>query len=139
MHKILVVDDNPASRDLIRAILKSVPCEIVEAKHGQEALDLIQQERPDLVLLDIDMPVLDGLSVVRKIRQEPCLADLPVVAVTSFAMQGDQDKAIAAGFNAYITKPVRAATLRQQVQQLLARALAEKTNGTAPCDSRSNR
>jgi two-component system cell cycle response regulator DivK len=124
MSKILIVDDNAPSRDLLRAILKSVPSDIIEAKHGQEALDLIQQERPDLVLMDIDMPVLDGLSAVRKIRQTPSLADLPVVAVTSFAMEGDREKGLAAGFTAYLVKPLRAAALREQVQQLLGRALA---------------
>ena len=124
MSKILIVDDNAPSRDLVRAILKSVPSDIIEAKHGQEALDLIQQEHPDLVLMDIDMPVLDGLSAVRKIRQNPSLADLPVVAVTSFAMEGDREKGLAAGFTAYVVKPLRAAALREQVQQLLGRALA---------------
>ena len=124
MSKIIIVDDNGASRDLLRAILKTVPSEIIEAKHGQEALELIQQERPDLVLMDIDMPVLDGLSAVRKIRQNPSLADLPVVAVTSFAMEGDREKGLAAGFTAYVVKPLRAAALREQVQQLLGRALA---------------
>ena len=124
MSKIIIVDDNGASRDLLRAILKSVPSDIIEAKHGQEALELIQQERPDLVLMDIDMPVLDGLSTVRKIRQNPSLADLPVVAVTSFAMEGDREKGLAAGFTAYLVKPLRAAALREQVQQLLGRALA---------------
>jgi len=124
MSKIIIVDDNGASRDLLRAILKTVPLDIIEAKHGQEALELIQQERPDLVLMDIDMPVLDGLSAVRKIRQNPSLADLPVVAVTSFAMEGDREKGLAAGFTAYVVKPLRAAALREQVQQLLGRALA---------------
>ena len=124
MSKIIIVDDNGASRDLLRAILKTVPSDIIEAKHGQEALELIQQERPDLVLMDIDMPVLDGLSAVRKIRQTPSLADLPVVAVTSFAMEGDREKGLAAGFTAYLVKPLRAAALREQVQQLLGRALA---------------
>jgi len=124
MSKIIIVDDNGASRDLLRAILKTVPSDIIEAKHGQEALELIQQERPDLVLMDIDMPVLDGLSAVRKIRQNPSLADLPVVAVTSFAMEGDREKGVAAGFTAYVVKPLRAAALREQIQQLLGRALA---------------
>jgi len=124
MSKIIIVDDNGASRDLLRAILKTVPSDIIEAKHGQEALELIQQERPDLVLMDIDMPVLDGLSAVRKIRQNPSLADLPVVAVTSFAMEGDREKGLAAGFTAYVVKPLRAASLREQIQQLLGRALA---------------
>jgi len=124
MDKILIVDDNGPSRELIRAILKTVRCDIIEAKHGQEALDLIQQERPDLVLLDIDMPVLDGPSTVRIIRQDPALADLPVVAVTSFAMEGDREKGLAAGVTAYIKKPVRAAVLRQEVQHLLGHTVA---------------
>jgi two-component system cell cycle response regulator DivK len=119
MEKVLIVDDNRASRDLVRAILKTVRCDIIEATHGQEALDLIQQQRPDLVLLDIDMPSLDGLEVVKKIRENTSLADLPVVAVTAFAMEGDREKGMAAGFTEYLTKPVRAALLRQQVQQLL--------------------
>ena len=120
MEKVLIVDDNRASRDLIRAILKPVRCRVVEASNGQQALDLIQQERPDLVLLDVDMPGPDGLTVVRKIRENRALADLPVVAVTAFAMEGDRERGMAAGFTAYVTKPVRAALLRQQVLQLLA-------------------
>jgi|SRR5689334_19256974 two-component system, cell cycle response regulator DivK len=120
MEKVLIVDDNRASRELIRAILKPVRCNITEATHGQQALDLMQQERPDLVLLDIDMPGLDGLAVLKKMRQDASLADLPVVAVTAFAMEGDREKGMAAGFTAYVTKPVRAAILRQQVQQLLS-------------------
>jgi len=119
METILIVDDNKASRELIRAILKPVRCNIIEASHGQEGLDLLRQERPDLVLLDVDMPGLDGLTVVKKIRQDPSLARLPVVAVTAFAMEGDRERGMAAGFTAYMTKPVRAALLRQQVQQLL--------------------
>jgi two-component system cell cycle response regulator DivK len=119
MEKILIVDDNRASRDLIRAILKTVRCDIIEATHGQQALELMQQERPDLVLLDIDMPGLNGLTVVKRIREDTSLADLPVVAVTAFAMERDREKAMDAGFTAYVTKPVRAAILRQQVQQLL--------------------
>ena len=119
MEKVLIVDDNQASRDLIRAILKPVRCEIVEASHGQQALDLIQQEHPDLVLLDIDMPGMDGITVVKRIRENQSLAGLPVVAVTAFAMEGDREKGMAAGFTAYLTKPVRVALLRQQVQNLL--------------------
>src|SRR5437870_4473534 len=119
MEKVLVVDDNRASRDLIRAILKTVRGHIIEASNGQQALDLIQQERPNLVLLDVDMPGLDGLTVVKRIREDTSFAGLPVVAVTAFAMDADREKCMAAGFTAYITKPVRAAGLRQQVQELL--------------------
>lgn len=119
MAKVLIVDDNRASRHLIRAILKTVRCDIIEATHGQQALDLIRRHRPDLVLLDIDMPVLDGLAVIKKIREDTSLADLRVVAVTAFAMERDRERCMAAGFTEYLTKPVRAAILRQQVEQLL--------------------
>lgn len=119
MQKVLIVDDNGTSRELVRAILKTVRCEIIEAADGLEALNLLRQEHPDLVLLDIDMPSLDGLAVVKAIRQDAALVDLPVVAVTAFAMESDREKGMAAGFTAYLTKPVRALTLRQQVQQLL--------------------
>jgi two-component system cell cycle response regulator DivK len=129
MEKVLIVDDNRASRDLIRAILKPVCCDIVEASHGQQGLDLLRQENPDLVLLDIDMPGLDGLSVVKRIRQDAGYAELPVVAVTAFAMEGDRERGLAAGFTAYLTKPVRAAALRQQVQQLLAAAAGGRDHG----------
>ena len=119
MIKVLVVDDNRASRDLIRAILKGFPYEIIEATQGQEALDQIHKEKPNLVLLDIDMPVLDGFAVVRRIRQDSGFSNLPVVAVTGYAMEGDREKALAAGFTAYVVKPVRASSLRRQVQELL--------------------
>ena len=136
MEKVLIVDDNRASRDLIRAILKPVRCNTIEASNGQQALDLLCHERPDLVLLDIDMPGLDGLTVVKTIRQDAAFASLPVVAVTAFAMEGDREKAIAAGFTAYVTKPVRAAILRQQVRQLLGAAPEGKDHGTPSCNGR---
>ena len=125
MEKVLIVDDNRASRHLIRAILKSVRCDIIEAMAGRQGLDLVRQQRPDLVLLDIDMPGLNGFEVVKRIRADGAFADLPVVAVTAFAMDRDREKAMAAGFTAYLTKPVRAAALRQQVQQLLGPATGE--------------
>lgn len=131
--KVLIVDDNRASRDLIRAILKPVRCDVIEASNGQKALDLLRQEHPSLVLLDIDMPELDGIAVVKRIRQEAGFAKLPVVAVTAFAMEGDREKALAAGFTAYVTKPVRAAALRQQVQELLGAAPGGNSNGIASC------
>ena len=138
MEKVLIVDDNRSSRDLIRAILKPVRCNIVEASHGQQGLDLLRKERPDLVLLDIDMPEMDGLAVVTQIRREAAFVDLPVVAVTAFAMEGDREKALAAGFTAYVTKPVRAADLRRKVQELLEAAVGGKDHGIEPRYGRCN-
>ncbi len=117
--KILVVDDNPASRELVREILTAPTRDVLEARHGQEALEMIPVVKPDLVLLDIHMPVLDGFSVLRKIRENPRWAQLRVVAVTAFAMDGDRERALAAGFTDYITKPARPAELRSTVGRFL--------------------
>jgi CheY-like chemotaxis protein len=120
MKKILVVDDNPASRELLRVALKGPDREILEACHGGQALEIIAREVPDLVLLDIEMPVIDGFGVLRRLRQDSRFAGLPVVAVTAHAMQGAEELALEAGFNAYITKPIRPADVRKRVTAILA-------------------
>lgn len=119
MSTILVVDDNPVSRELIREVLEAPGREFLEAAQGQEALERIAESHPELVLLDIQMPLLDGFGVVRRIRQDPRCASMRVIAITAYAMKGDRQRALAAGFDDYITKPIDAATLRQRVETLL--------------------
>ncbi|HWQ54671.1 MAG TPA: response regulator [Bryobacteraceae bacterium] len=119
MSRILVVDDNPVSRELIRELLEAPGREILEASSGIEALASSRRNMPDLVLLDIQMPLMDGFAVLRAMRQEPLLARVRVMAVTAFAMRGDRQLALDAGFDDYITKPVDGAALRKQVQALL--------------------
>jgi CheY-like chemotaxis protein len=119
MPKILVVDDNAVSRELLRYVLKPLGLEIVEAASGWEALERIAEIRPDVVLLDVDMPGLDGYGALREIRRKPEWTGLCVVAVTAYAMQGDRDKAIAAGFDDYVTKPINAVQFRKYVEELL--------------------
>ncbi|MCH8948095.1 MAG: response regulator [Acidobacteria bacterium] len=119
MRKILVAEDDLASRELIREILEARGYEVVEVGDGQEAVQKIAEKKPDLVLLDIQMPLLDGFGVLRQLRQDSRFASLPVVAVTSYAMGGDREKALAAGFDAYLTKPLNAAALKKQLEQLL--------------------
>ena len=119
MTKILVVDDNAASRELLRTALKGAGRQILEASQGSQALQMIVKETPDLVLLDIEMPLLDGFAVLRELRGDARFAALPVVAVTANAMQGAREKALDAGFTAYITKPIRVAAVRSQVARLL--------------------
>jgi CheY-like chemotaxis protein len=121
MKKILVVDDNPASRELLRMALKGPDREILEACHGGQALEIVAREAPDLVLLDIEMPVIDGFGVLRRLREDSRFAALPVVAVTAHAMQGAEELALKAGFSAYITKPIRPAEVRKHVAAILAR------------------
>jgi len=120
--KLLIAEDDPASRELLREILEAQGYQVVEAEDGQTALRRIEEENPDLVLLDIQMPKLDGLAVVRRLRQHPRLNSLPVVAVTSYAMRGDREKALAAGFDTYLTKPIDVAAMRKTIEQLLSPA-----------------
>jgi len=114
--KVLVVDDNPAGRELVRECLQDYASSITEAANGREALDKLRTSLPDLVLLDIQMPEMDGYEVLREIRRDPGLKSLRVVALTAFAMQGDQERALAAGFDDYLTKPVTAAKLKTQLK-----------------------
>ena len=119
MSKILVAEDNLPNRELIREILEACGYEVIEAGDGQQALDKLEENLPDLVLLDIQMPVLDGYAVVRKLRQTPRLASLKVLALTAYAMQGDREKVLEAGFDGYLTKPVDMVSLAKQIAQLL--------------------
>ena len=126
MRKILVAEDDLASRELIREILETCGYQVLEARDGREALPRVEETAPDLVLLDIQMPAMDGSAVLRQLRQDSRFASLPVVAVTAYAMRGDREKALAAGFDAYLTKPLNAAALKKQIEQLLG----EKRGGT---------
>jgi CheY-like chemotaxis protein len=121
MKKILVVDDNPVSRELIREVLEDNHQRVLEAGNGAEALEKVLQEEPDIILLDIQMPVLDGYEVLRRIRANPRVAALPVIAVTAFAMREDCEKALAVGFDDFVTKPVDIASLRSKIRNLLGR------------------
>src|SRR6266566_907973 len=102
MSKILIAEDNPVNRELLRELLEIRGHTVAEACDGEEALRVIEQTQPDLVLLDIGMPLLDGFGVIRKIRENPRFASMPVVAVTAYAMQGDREKILNSNFDGYI-------------------------------------
>jgi CheY-like chemotaxis protein len=119
MIKVLIAEDNAVNRELLRELLETRGYAVVEACDGEEALHAIEQMQPDILLLDIGMPKLDGLAVMRKIRENPRLALLPVLAVTAYAMQGDREKILAAGFDGYLSKPIDPTILQQELQRLL--------------------
>lgn len=121
MIRVLVADDNPEGRELLREVLESEDCQVLEAADGMEALDRTRLYLPDVVLLDIQMPVMDGFSVLDQLRQDPRCATLPVAAVTAYAMRGDRERGLAAGFDDYITKPIHPASLRNSIERLLVR------------------
>lgn len=117
---ILVAEDDPASRELLAEILRGSGFTVVEAMDGAEAVECCQRSRPDLILLDIQMPKLTGFQVLSLLRSHFPQTTLPIVAVTAHAMRGDREKALEAGFDGYFTKPIEVAQLRQRVMELLA-------------------
>lgn len=120
MKKILIADDKASSRELIRTLLEHAGYEVCEAADGVEAVEAAKCENPDLILLDIHMPRLDGYATVSEMRRLDTLRSLPIVALTASAMRGDHDKALRAGFTGYITKPVSLTVLRREIERLLA-------------------
>ena len=120
MKRILIVDDKATSRELLRTVLEKYGYAILEAADGGEAIEKARTENPDLILLDLQMPVRNGYEVLNELRQDPRYAALPIIALTASAMQGDREKALAAGFTAYLPKPVTLAHLRDEVHRLLA-------------------
>jgi CheY-like chemotaxis protein len=121
MSKVLIAEDNAVNRELLRELLEARGYAVVEACDGQEALHMIELTQPDLLLLDISMPVLDGFAVVRKIRENPRLASLPVVAVTAIAMQGDRQRILNSNFDGYLSKPVDSRSLAGELERLLSK------------------
>ena len=105
MTRVAVVDDNSDNRLIIRTILED-QYEIDEFATGTDALQAFRQRRPDVVILDISLPEMDGTEILRRIREDAELHDLPVVALTAHAMVGDREKYLAAGFNDYVAKPI---------------------------------
>jgi CheY-like chemotaxis protein len=128
MSKILIAEDNPVNRELLRELLEMRGHTVAEACDGEEALRIIEQTQPDLVLLDIGMPILDGFGVIRKIRENPRFASMPVVAVTAYAMQGDREKILSSKFDGYLSKPVDARSLAQELERVLRQPGAQEVS-----------
>src|SRR6266852_8135588 len=103
--RILVVEDQPDNRQIIRDMLAPTDYEMTEAENGEEALAAIAKKRPDLILMDIQLPVLEGYEATRRIKADPKLKDIPIIAVTSYALSGDEAKARAAGCDDFVPKP----------------------------------
>ena len=119
MTKVLIAEDNAVNRELLRELLEARGYTVVEACDGEEALHMIEHTQPDILLLDIGMPVLDGFAVVRTLRENPRLATLPVLAVTAYAMQGDRGRVLNSGFDGYLSKPINAVALGEEMERLL--------------------
>jgi CheY-like chemotaxis protein len=107
MKKVLIIEDNANNLYMMRFIIQKMGHEVLEARDGASGVELAKSEHPDLILMDIQLPVLDGYSATRKIRAEETLKNVPIIAVTSYAMVGDREKSLAAGCTDYIEKPIQ--------------------------------
>lgn len=119
--RILVVEDNDRNLKLVRDVLVFAGFEVLEAQTGEQGVAIAETTLPDLVLMDLQLPGIDGAEALRRLRDNPATAELPVVAVTAFAMKEDGERTRQAGFDGYITKPLSVRSLPDQVRNYLTR------------------
>lgn len=121
VHRVLVVEDNPLNLKLVRDVLTASGYEVVPAITGEEGVSLAASCRPDLVLMDLQLPDFDGYEALRRLREDAALATVPVVAVTAFAMREDRERARTSGFDGYLEKPISIRELPAQVGAFIGR------------------
>jgi two-component system cell cycle response regulator DivK len=119
--RILVIEDQEDNRQILRDLLGTAGFDMIEAADGQEGVAAATKERPDLILMDIQLPIMDGYEATRRIKAIPELKAIPIIAVTSYALSGDEAKAMAAGCDAYVTKPYSPRQLLAKVKEYLAK------------------
>jgi two-component system cell cycle response regulator DivK len=124
-QKILIVEDNPQNMRLIEMALSAESYTLLEATDGEEALGVARKERPDLIIMDIQLPKMSGLEVTKKLREIPEFNRMPIIAITAYAMKGDKEKALDAGCNAYLSKPISARDLPNLIAKMLVQRQEE--------------
>jgi len=120
--RILIVEDNDLNLKLFRDLLVAHGYETIETKEGLEAIVLTRREKPDLILMDIQLPEISGLDVTRRLKAEESICNIPIIAVTAFAMKDDEEKILAAGCQAYISKPISIVPFINTVRRFLGEA-----------------
>ena len=117
---ILVVEDQPDDRQILRDMLVRADYQVLEAEDGEQALVSVAKQHPDLILIDLQFPILDGLEAPRRIKADPSLCSIPIIAVTSYALNGDEEQARAAGCNDFIPKPYSPRQLLAKIREYLS-------------------
>ena len=117
MATILLVEDNERNRKLVRTILEFRGYEVIECEDGAPSLELARAHKPSLVLMDIQLPTMDGITALGRLRADPETASIPVVAVTASVTSGERDRVVAAGFNGYVSKPIDVSTFGEMVDK----------------------
>jgi CheY-like chemotaxis protein len=128
-HKVLIVEDNPLNMRLIEMILKSDDYVLLKATDGEEALAIAAIDHPDLVLMDIRLPKLSGLEVARRLKKNGALSHIPIIALTAHAMKGDKEKAMEAGCDSYVSKPIDTRQLPRLVASMLSSGQPKAKSG----------
>ncbi len=118
--RILVVEDQEDNRQILRDLLGSAGYDLIEAENGEEALAAVSKYRPDLVLMDIQLPIMDGYEATRRLKADPEFEKIPIIVVTSYALSGDEGKAREAGCDAYVTKPYSPRLLLAKIKEFLS-------------------
>lgn len=121
MLQVLVIEDTPVNMELVVTILKQAGHVPLQAETAARGLALARSAQPDVILMDVQLPDMDGLSATRMLKADPMTGDIPVIALTAFAMKGDEEKSIAAGCDGYVTKPVRYKELLAMLSAVMAR------------------
>ena len=129
-EKILIVEDNPSNMRLIELILRDKGYTLLKATDGEEALDVALRGQPDLIIMDIQLPKLNGLEATRRLRQVPIFSSIPIIAVTAYAMKGDKEKITNAGCDAYLSKPINTRELPLMIAEVLRQR--QKDNSERP-------
>jgi CheY-like chemotaxis protein len=119
MKRILVVEDNETNMYLIKFMIEKSGYEVIEVREGAAGVELAIKEKPDLIIMDIQLPDIDGLEATRRIRASEADGDIPIIALTSFAMTGDRERALAAGCTGYIEKPINPETFIAEIEKYL--------------------
>lgn len=127
MKTVLVVDDNEANLYLMTCIVEKMGCRVLKASTGEEGVELAVRERPDIILMDIKLPGIDGVEATRRIRQSEACASVPILAVTAHAMSGDRERFLRAGCNAHIEKPIDPVSIMNQISTYLERNNSTET------------
>jgi CheY-like chemotaxis protein len=121
--RILIIEDDPASLELVSYLLTAAGYQPKSEIDGAAGLERVRADRPDLVICDLQLPIMDGFSVVRALKSDPALARIPVIAVTALSMPGDQEKTMAAGFDGYLSKPIEPESFVRLIEAYLAESL----------------
>jgi len=121
-EKILIVEDNPLHMRLLEMTLRDKNYTLLKATDGEEALDIATKERPDLIIMDIRLPEMNGFEATKKLRDNPAFSHTPIIAITAYAMKGNRDRVIESGCDAYLTKPINTRELPEVIAEMLLHA-----------------